>query len=224
MAVKLSNWQADYSGEIGEQGQELSLSRLGFDKESINGGSAEIKHFLPFVPNFRIQQTNITSKVSTTLSSEPIRINGETFDNEDITLKLDLSHRDFTLFYSPMNNWVNLDLGLTARCFDASAEAIGTGSVAQTVELDGCVPLAYGNLHFDLPWTGFGVGVQGNALNYDAYGLFDYSAAITFTSSGPAGFLVELGHRSFSLEADDDSDLVAKLQLKGLYLGLGLAF
>ena len=223
--VTASQWQADYSGEVGQGDNTATLDQLGFDEEDHTVITAVLKHPVPLVPNIRLQRTELAADANGTLEAS-LEVEGTTFTaSEAVATELDLSHTDFTLFYSPLNNWVKLDLGLTARNFDGNAEVVGSTEQAQA-EIDGWLPLLYGGVRFELPLTGLYLDGTLNVINYDGSGVTDFTAGIGYITNGlGVDFVAELGLRSFSLKIDDDGEEVeGNIDIDGLYLSLGLKF
>lgn len=224
-SAQIRNWQSQYSGELGSDDGSVTLKSLGYDDESYNFITLQLKHPIIFLPNIRFQQTTMSTDASATLSSGDV-LNLDGIDFQDtVSSELDLSHRDITLFYSPLSNWIRLDVGLTGRYFSGGAEASSeTVNESSNVELNTWVPLLYGNARFDLPLTGLYTGLNTNMLNYDGHSLQDYMATVGYTTSGITGFNVELGYRSFKLNIDGLDDLEGNIKVDGYFLGVGLIF
>lgn len=223
ITATVGQWQADYSGDIGRNNTTATLNELGFSDDSSNVLSVTVEHILPFIPNVKIRTTSLDVTESSTLSRT------FTFDNitfvasDDVTTTLDFSHQDLTFFYSPLDNWVHLDLGLTARRFDGEASIVGTiGS--EKVDFDTWVPMFYGNARFELPLTGWFVNGELNTVSYDGNTLTDIAASVGYSSGSIVGFTAELGYRQLSIDADDLDSLRANIDIDGLYANIGLTF
>ncbi len=223
-SVSVSQWQPDYSGEIGTDLDTATLDELGFDDDDHNIVTLIFKHPIPGLPNVRIQDTDLSTDANGTLVRDLV-IDGVTFSaSDDVNTDLDLSHTDVTLFYSPLNNWVKLDLGLTGRRFDGEVEV--TSSLAsEDATLDEWIPMLYAGVRFELPLTGLYADATVNAISYDDNSLTDLTAAIGYTTDGlGVDLFAELGYRSFSLEVDDIDDAEGDLDIDGAYFSVGLKF
>jgi outer membrane protein len=224
--LSLGQWQADYSGEVGQDTNTATLQELGFDDEDHNVISAEIRHIVPILPNIKLQQTDLDTAANGTITGTLV-IDGTTFTaTETVDTDLDLSHTDITLFWSPVDNWVTFDFGLTARHFGENVNVVGgTPTRTEAIDLDYWIPLIYLNTEFELPLTGLYLKGGVNAISYDDNSLTDFTAALGYEFSGLAvDFIVELGYRNFELELDDIDGFEGDVEIDGLYLSLGLEF
>jgi outer membrane protein len=211
-------WQGDYSGQVGNP--SISAEQLGLEDSDNTYFYLAFEHFLPLLPNARLQHTRISSNQSSEID-QTFTLNNQTFEaNENVTTDLDLTHTDLTLYYQLMDNWVTLNLGLTLRLFDGHIRADET--FTETVNLDQTVPMVYGQARFRLPFTGWSVGAQGNALSMSGHSITDLSANVgyTFRSTIDAG--VEVGYRQLSVELDNGAQ--ADMDLKGPYAAVTLRF
>jgi len=223
ITVKVSKWQIDYFGNIGQGANTAPLKELGFTDKDLGMQSITVDHALPIIPNFKLQYTDLSLGGTGTISQNTI-VDDITFTGGN-TLKtaLDLSHTDLTFFYSPLDNWVHVDLGLTARHFteDLSVES---ASASIAIDLDEWLPMLYGNFRFELPLTGFYINSDLNYVSYDGNTLSDFSASLGYVSDSAVSFTAELGYRKFSLEAEDINNLEADIDIDGIYASIGLVF
>ncbi len=86
-----------------------------------------------------------------------------------------------------------------------------------TSDVDQTLPMLYGKVQFDLPFSGLSAGVEGNYVSYQGDKVTDYSAKVSYLFDSVLDVGVEAGYRKFSLTVDDD-DLQAKVNLKGPYV------
>jgi outer membrane protein len=223
--ISASRWQADYSGEVGQGSETATLKELGFDSDDHNTITLVFKHPVPIVPNVRLQRTDLSTDADGTLVRS-LTIDNITFTaSEDVATKLDLSHTDVTLFYSPLDNWVKFDIGLTGRLFDGEVEVVGSTSGTENVKLDEWLPMAYVGARFELPLSGLYLDATLNMISYDGNSLTDFTTALGYTNDGlGVDLFAELGYRSFSLEVDDINDLQGNIDIDGIYFTVGLQF
>jgi len=219
----VGQWQTEYSGNFGAA--PIDFNDLNIDEETNNTYFIVLEHPLPILPNIRIQHVSLETQSEATLNE------GFVFDDiafpagENAVTDIDLSHTDAVLYYEVLDNWVNLDLGLTLRAFegDASVSSAST-SLTETVELDAIIPMLYGKAKFDLPLTGWSIAASANLISYDSNSLNDYSAAIAYNSNLLIVFDlgVELGYRSMTLELDEK--LNTDVELTGPYASFTVNF
>lgn len=219
-------WQSDYSGQLGDADNDIDVNELGLRESDNNYVYVAFEHPVPLIPNGRIQYTDLSSQQSARIERN-FTLDGETFyAGEDVESDVDLTHIDYTLYYELLDNWVSLDLGLTLRQFDGYVYAEGSANglfSEQNVTLDETLPMVYGKAQFDLPLTGFSVGVQGNVINYDDDSLSDLSANIRYNFVESVLDLgIELGYRQMNLEINED--VTADVELKGPYAAVNVHF
>lgn len=212
-------WQGDYSGQVGEP--SINAEQLGLDDSNNTYVYLAFEHFLPIIPNARVQHTRISSDQSAVID-QTFTLNNRTFAaNETVFTDLDLTHTDLTAYYQILDNWVTLNVGLTLRLFDGHISAQGE-TFTETVDIDQTVPMVYGEARFRLPFTGWSVGAQGNALSLNDHSITDISASVGYTFSSVIDAGVELGYRQLSVDLDNGAQ--ADMDVKGPYAAVTLRF
>lgn len=210
------SWISDYDGEAGNP--PTTMSQLGVKEHNNNYAYIAIEHAIPFIPNVRLTQINIKSSQTGTIS-DSFTIGDTTYAaDESIESSFDLSHRDATLYYQILDNWINFDLGVTARQFNGSASA-KSATATEKLDIDLMAPMLYAKAQFDLPFTGLSAGVEGNYTSYQDNSLNDYSAKLTYLFDAALDVGVEVGYRQMSVKISDN-DLEADITLKGPYAAL----
>lgn len=206
-------WQNEYAGDIGNPA--TSADDLGMSDNNNNFYYIAIEHPIPFFPNIKVQQNNITSKQSSVIENN-LSIGNITYPGgSTITTDFDLSYTDAALYYELLDNWLTLDLGVTLRKYSGYLQAESAGRSDKT-DIDISVPLAFGHMQFDLPLTGFFAGFEGNYISYDGNDLADYSAKIGYSFDSALDLGVEVGYRALTVNIDDD-DVHTNLDIKGPY-------
>jgi outer membrane protein len=213
-------WQADYEGTIGNPA--IELQSLGLKDSDNNYYFVALEHGVPVIPNIRLQRTDISSRQSAIIS-QTFTLDEVTFTvNSEVTSDVDLTHTDGVLYYEVLDNWVNLDLGLTLRKFDGYATAMSP-TARETVTLDKLIPMIYGHARFNLPFTGFAVGGALNAISYNDNKITDYNAYVSYTFDSAMDIGAEVGYRSLDLRSDDKNARV-DATLAGPYASILLHF
>ena len=227
------NISYDMSGEIKDLEQPnadfLDLEDdLGLEGESGSYLYIAIEHGIPVLPNLKVAFSDITES-ATNLTQRSIDFGGETFPaNSRVNTDLDFSHYDFTMYYELLDNWVNLDLGLTVRQLDGEMAVQGYHIstpgflISAREDLDFTVPLLYGKAQFDLPLTGLYAGVEGNWIGAGGTQLYDIWGKVGYTFAFGLG--LEAGMRKLALELDDVDDLDADVTLDGTYIAATFHF
>ncbi|MBL4608505.1 MAG: TIGR04219 family outer membrane beta-barrel protein [Pseudomonadales bacterium] len=218
-----SMWSQAYSGgiEFANQGEIDMENDLGFDEEDATYLYIAIEHMVPMVPNIKLQRTEMSTDANSTLSRN-ITFEGQVFSAaQDISSTLDLSHTDATFYYEVLDNWVSLDLGMSIRVFDGEVSVVSAdGSLQADQSISAPLPMLYGKVQFDLPFSGFSLGAEANYLMVSGNGVSDILLRAAYESPYRVG--AELGYRTFTFKLDDIDDLYGELTVEGPYLAVTL--
>ncbi|HEY8940057.1 MAG TPA: TIGR04219 family outer membrane beta-barrel protein [Cellvibrio sp.] len=207
------SWQSDYSGSAGDP--QVSADELGMKDNNNTFYYIAIEHPVPFLPNLKVQQNNITSDQTGTIKNS-FSIDDVIFPaGTNVKTDFDLSSTDATLYYEFLDNWLNLDLGVTLRKYSGHLKAEAM-TLRDEIDIDATVPLIYGKFQFDLPLTGFSAGVEGNFISYDGNNLHDYNAKISYMFDSALDLGLEVGYRTMKIDINED-DVSTNLELKGPY-------
>jgi outer membrane protein len=217
-------WFTGASGDVNYQNLGLVdvEDQLQVDDETNAFYYVAVEHFVPLIPNIKLQRTDL--KLEGSNPDGEFNFLGIPFD-ADVESTIDLTHNDATLYYELLDNWVSLDLGLTVRMFDGEISATGESggnTVSDTVDIDLVLPMLYGKARFDLPLSGLSFEVNGNFIGYEDNNLMDMTATLNYEFAFGLG--VAAGYRSFSAELDDIDDLDADVVLDGAFAGLSYHF
>jgi len=206
------SWDHDASGTFGTVGDDIINveSDLGYKGESDTYVWAAFEHFVPLVPNIRVEAASLghSGTTGSNFIFNGVSVSGDSAINLDTT--------DAILYYRILDNWVNFDLGITLRKIDGDfAVDVEKISVSETI------PMIYASAQFDLPFTGFSVGGDINMIDYDGSTYQDVRLRAVY-EIGVIGF--EAGLRTTSIELDDVDNVSANLDFDGLMLGAFLHF
>jgi len=168
-----------------------------------------IEHPIPFLPNVLLTSIEIdqSGSGSVTQTFDGINFTG------DVDSTVDLSHTDATFYYELLDNWVNLDLGLTIRKFDGEVKLVSSTDTAQE-DIDYTIPLLYGKARLDLPLTGVYVSASGNWIGAGSNSFVDSMVTIGYEST--IGLGLEAGYRNITLSVDED-DFEADFAFSGIF-------
>jgi len=224
--VGASSWQQDYEGRVQDGADSLSLQQtLGYGDASGVGLYFVLEHPIPFLPNVRLQRTELESSASRALDGQ-VEFDGEVYlVGADVASTLDLSHTDATLYYELLDNIVSLDVGLTVRKFDGGVQLSAAG-VSSGEGFDDVVPLMYVGARVDLPLTGLYLAADVNGFSVGDASLVDIEASLGMELGMELGMGlgVKLGYRNFDLDYEDDPDERADIQTTGIFVGAFLSF
>ncbi|ASK35455.1 TIGR04219 family outer membrane beta-barrel protein [Alloalcanivorax mobilis] len=213
-------WNPDTSGNIASGSGDIDMEDdLGFDDADQSVLYLGVEHAVPILPNVRLRYMDLDDDGSNTLVN-PITFDGQTFTGR-VSASYDLEMLDGTFYWSPLDNVVKLDVGLTVRQMDADFKIRGAGQEASQSASE-TFPMGFLAARVNLPLTGVYVGGEVNAIEYDGSGMRDYNAHIGWRSDFLLG--VELGYSRLEVELDDVSDLDTDLEIGGPYLAATLRF
>lgn len=215
--ASVSYWDSNLSGEAGNKGDLVDLENdLDLSGDGNANLEAYLEHPVPVLPNVRLNYTKIEQSGSGEISTAFDLVSG------DVDSDLDLTQLDITLYYEILDNWANVDVGLTARDLDGELvvrEKIFNGEVSKT-DISGVIPMGYLALRADLPFTGVSVGGQLNAISFDGDSISDVNV---YGQYEIAVLRLQAGYRQMKMDYED-SDNRLDVTLKGPYASVGVTF
>lgn len=212
--------------DLQDNGTEIDLEKdLNLSGDTGTYLYLALEHGIPILPNFKIARTELEESARTRLDND-ITFDGVTFPAGAVAVtEMDLSHTDFTFYYEVLDNWINLDIGLTARQFDGGIESratLGGNSATASLDLDFTAPLLYAKAQIDLPLTGLYVGGDVNWIGYSGSQFHDVWARVGYVFAFGLG--LEVGYRQMKLDVDDIDDLEANVTIDGNYVAATFHF
>ncbi|GAB2527531.1 TIGR04219 family outer membrane beta-barrel protein [Microbulbifer agarilyticus] len=227
-------WKPSYTGAVGVDSYNVDEFSLAEDNATFL--QVALEHPIPVIPNILLAHSKIETSGMAMLS-EDVTFGDQTFNiGSDVSADVNLTHTDATLYYEILDNWVNLDLGLTARMYSGEFIASSAGAdncvqvvggscdlaQSETIELSGVLPMVYGVARFDLPFTGWSIIAQGNGTSYKGDSHTDLTAKVRWDFVPAIDFAIEAGYRVMSLDVQELDAFQSDLEIKGPYLGLNL--
>jgi len=213
-------WQPELSGTIGQTGDAFDFSsEFSDDKGDSTSVLVAVEHPVPLIPNVQLRATPLTWSGNSNSASGSL--GGLITVSGQVEAEFDLTSLDGTLYYEVLDNWVSLDVGVTARSFDGFIEAQSSG-VSDRIEIEQIVPMGYLHARFDMPFSGLAAGVRGNIIAYGDNNLTDLEAYLHLEVDLIPLFDIGIqgGIRRFGLEIDDIDDWQSDATLEGAYVAL----
>ena len=170
---------------------------------------AYIEHPLPLIPNLKLGYTNLTH--TGTGSSTQFNWGNLVDFSGELDTSLDMGITDVTAYYEVLDNYVELDLGLTLRYLfgeiAVNPRVLGstvTGSTsasigAETVSFSTLTPMLYSKIRFTIPSTDISFQLESNIMNYGETVFYDYELGIRYTFSFGLG--IEGGFKALHLDS-----------------------
>lgn len=215
-----SYWQHDMADGLILESSDRNIKR----SETGNVFYVALEHPVPFLPNIKLQHNNISAKGSS--NYQVIGIFG--LDTIYVNDKSDLEHTDFTFYYEILDNWVNLDLGLSAKYFTGFTHDFSYTSGQEGVyfagrnDLDEWVPLLYAKGQFDLPFTGLSAYGSIQALGMDSNDVTDLELGVNYESKSGLGAV--LGYRSLDVDFKKHGATTLNTKVDGFFVGINFHF
>ncbi|WP_165855310.1 TIGR04219 family outer membrane beta-barrel protein [Marinobacter sp. JSM 1782161] len=219
LGANVSYWDSDLTGTASQGNDTVDVDDdLNLDSDDNVNLTAILEHPVPLLPNVRLNYTSIEQSGRGRLSTN---YNGIIVGSE-VRSELDLDQVDLTLYYELLDNWVNLDGGLTVRNLDGKLtvrDTTNTANVSET-EVDAVIPMLYAAARFDLPLTGLSVGVEGSGIAYGGDSILDGSAYGQYDLSV---LRLRAGYREYSIDYEDGDDAL-DVEIGGPFISAGLDF
>ena len=214
--AQVGYWDSELSGDVAANGGSVDVKdELDLDGESSSQLSLYLEHPIPLLPNVRVAYINIDQTARGQLSDNFDGISA----GSDVRSDLELEQLDVTLYYEVLDNWVNLDLGLTVRDFSGDLLVQGNGQSSRTTA-DAVVPMGYLAARFDLPFSAASIGIEGNAAAYSGDSLRDFNVYGQYQLS-----LLQLraGYRQIAVDYEDGDDRF-DVKINGPFVSAGVVF
>jgi len=208
-------WDHDPVGSFGTTGATDSTinmeSDLKYSGEKDSYAYAAFEHFVPFVPNVRIERATMGH---TGTAAATFNFNGNPLATGVSSLNMDTT--DAIIYWRLLDNWVNFDFGFNARKLDADF-SIGSTTAA----VSATIPMLYVAAQFDLPLTGLSIGADINHISYSDASYQDIRIRALY-EFGVVG--IEVGMKTTNLELKGLDKVNADLEFKGMMVGAFLHF
>lgn len=219
LGANVSYWDSDLTGNASQGGDTVDVENdLNLDSDSNANLTAIFEHPIPLLPNVRLNYTAIEQSGRGELGSGYDTIGA----GAPVQSELDLDQLDLTLYYELLDNWVNLDAGLTARKMDGKLtvrDVTGVSPASET-EVDAVIPMLYAAARFDLPLTGLSIGVEGNGVSYGGDSIIDGAGYAQYDISV---LRLRAGYRQMNIDYED-GDEALDIELGGPFISAGVDF
>ena len=216
--ASIGYWDSDLSGKAVKNGDRVDVDdELDLSNNTEANLSAFLEHPIPLLPNVRLSYIKIDQSGRGQL--------GSGFDDFVAGTPVDSSLKwrqtDLTLYYEVLDNWVNLDLGLTVRDLDAELKVSDVAGLNRSkTDVDAVLPMGYAAARFDLPLSGLSVGINGNVISYGGDSVYDYDV---YGQYAVAGVQLRAGYREMAVDYEDGDDRL-DIDIGGPFASVGFSF
>ena len=177
---------------------------------------AYIEHPFPFVPNVKIAHTKLSHDGSGSVSlfswGDIVNFTG------NVKSDLSLNITDVTLYYELLDNWVEVDAGLTARYMSGDIN-VNTFLTGEHVDFSSFIPMVYAKTRFNFPVTDISLQIEANAISYSGATFYDYEVSTRYTFL--MGLGLEAGYKVYHVDSDNlTSGLKSNMDFSGAYAAI----
>jgi len=230
-------WNSSPSGTIhyGDNGSNIDLENdLGLESNSNTYLYAYFEHFIPLIPNARVEQQKLkisgTSKPITSLT-----FNGNKYETK-INTDLDLTQNDFTVYWGiPGINLftagiLDVNFGINLKQFQGHIQLDETlTDTSDKVDLDFFVPMGYLAAVVDVPILPIKFNANYKTISYKDSALRDIMAKVSLELPLPIpliDFSIDVGYKkqTLSISKDLSDNLNTDIKFEGPFVGLNAKF
>lgn len=197
--VSLGFFNHDPSGNASYKGSATSLDEtLGFSEEQDIFLKAYLEHPFPLIPNIKLGYTTLSHDGSS--SVEDFTWGGIDNFTGSIDNSLSLDMTDFTLYYEILDNWAEVDAGITLRYITGDI-SVTAHTLQDGVDFSTWAPMLYGKARFNFPVTDLSLQIEANAISYWDMTAYDYELSARYTLA--MGIGLEAGYKAFHIDSDE---------------------
>ncbi|GGW64775.1 TIGR04219 family outer membrane beta-barrel protein [Alishewanella tabrizica] len=216
-------WRASTTGGFANT---TRLSTFEFADTTQPGYFIALEHFIPLLPNIRLQHMSLATEGQTRLNESFVFADTPFAAGSRLQASFDVTSTDYILYYEIFDNPLfSFDAGVSAKQLKGDISA-SSGSLRGAQTLNEWIPMLYVDSKIALFTTGFDLFATGSATRYDGSHLYDVQAGFAYRLMDNAlvDMRVKLGYRSLDIQLDDVSSLYADLQFKGVFAGVDIHF
>lgn len=219
-------WNTSTTGGFSES--STGSATFNFDDETNTSFYVAFEHFVPLVPNVKVNYTSLDSKGNTDLQAS-FDFDGNTYEeNTNLLTETNIDSTDFILYYEIFDNdLVSFDLGVNGKYIDGTlyVEDADSGESGETA-FKGIIPMAYSRVQVGLPFTGLSAYAEGSYLSFDDHKVSDFQVALTysFVENLAIDMTLQVGYRDITVDIEDLDDVYADLGYDGVFAGLEIHF
>jgi len=211
-SVGVNYWNYDVKGNVRSPLVENNRVAINFNDNNDLNPYLVLEHPVPFLPNFSLQQNSIESSGLIPVSDPTFLAGQEVLVRGDVNF----SHVDLTLYYEILDNWLNLDLGVSAKYFDGYQRFNYESEINDELDFDDLIPMLYVKGQFDLPLTGLSAAASVKALSFDSNKVTDIEMALKYQFK--LGLGMDLGYRNLDIDLKNINSFKSDMQMDGFFV------
>lgn len=211
-------WMPSLSGTATTT-NSIDFGTANMDDKSASGNNylyADFSHFVPVVPNIRIEKLSYN-------------IDSKTISNSE---KVDMKQTDIVAYWgipvisTATAGVLNLNVGVDVKNFKGT---INTAPNSSDKSFDETLPLLYLNTRISVPFAPVNLEATAKLISYDGTKISDNEAKMSIKLPIPAPFVnfnLDIGYKTQNVTISDKlvSGLNTNLDTKGAFFGLNAKF
>ncbi|EJF07376.1 hypothetical protein ThvES_00005500 [Thiovulum sp. ES] len=230
-------WLVQSTGEIVYKGDPLDFEdHLGMDGTLASYAYVDFYHFIPVLPNLRIDVTQFGEDADNNI---PYGVQKEFADRNltgQVKSNLNLNQFDIIAYYNLIGTILHADVGVGVKYYQGSIDVDakdGSNYIKNdSIDIDFALPILYGKIGATLPGTNISAYVDAKYFKFTDIEVVDMSAKVQMTPLDIFVFDVniEAGYRVHRLQvlAQDSSisgfDADIKTEISGFFGGINIEF
>jgi len=220
-------WVQEPAGSLQEKSATSTsldlVDTLGYENNTNYYAWVYFKHFIPIVPNLRVEtaQSEFSGSANADFSWDGVDYNA------GVSNSLSIKQYDAILYYNILDNllWTTLDLGLDVKYFETKTAVDGSDITSNNF----AIGLLYARGRIQIPATGLAFEVDAKGMSYSSTDIYDVRAKIDYKFDMPViqpGIEIGYRHESIVVNSDEIISLNAKtdITISGVYAGISLTF
>lgn len=232
--VGAGSWMAETSGGFKYKGGDSfdMKDTLGIDDSTNTYFYADFNHFVPLIPNLRLENQALTQDATKQISN--LNFGSQSYNGSTKT-NLDLSQTDYILYWGIPGlkllsaGILDVKWGLNLKQFDGYIELNETNAGKTRANLDFLVPMGYLAAKINPPFIPASIEASTKVISYKGSSLDDTMVKASFNLPIPVpliDFKLDVGYKTQTLDLDDDlsDDFNGKIENKGMFAGISAKF
>ncbi len=216
-------WQSESTGRFANNDP---MQTFAFADRSQQAYYLAVEHFVPVLPNFRVQYAEVKTFGEATLT-ENFQFSGSVFPSgSQLASALSLRNTDYIFYYELFDNpLLALDVGVGAKNIKGNA-AVTQAQLTGAQPLNQWLPMLYTATQVSILATGFDIFASGTLSGDSDSQFYDVQAGLAyqFTETILLNARFKLGVRAMELQFADLDNLDADISIKGVFAGIELHF
>jgi outer membrane protein len=229
-------WLVGSTGEVVYRGDPIDFEdHLGMDGSLASYGYIDVQHFIPVIPNVRIDVTQFGEEADKNIPSGVQKEFSDRNLTGQVKSNINLNQFDIVAYYNLIGTVLHADVGFGVKYYQGSIDIDSRYTNNDTVDVDFAVPILYGRVGATIPGTNVSAFVDMKYMKFSPsinLEVVDMSAKVQMTPLDIFVFDVniEAGYRVHRLQvlAQDSSignfNADIKTEISGFFGGINIKF